>query len=162
MLPLPNIGFKILHARGQVMPHELYKAITSYIKDSGKMGLGNNDSWQLVQDWLLCASQAKGDGASILALMVELVCIADDDDFYGWMVQHLDTTMGPSSVNVVIAGDLPGLAYCPAQVQHLTAEDIGAIISCSVMAAVQTLTPTTTGAAAAGAANNDKGSKGVD
>jgi hypothetical protein len=34
MLALPNIGFKILHAMGgQVMPHELHKAITSYIND---------------------------------------------------------------------------------------------------------------------------------
>jgi hypothetical protein len=51
MLVLPNIGFKILHAMGgQVMPHELHKAITSYINDSGKTELGNNDSWRLVLD----------------------------------------------------------------------------------------------------------------
>jgi hypothetical protein len=45
MLALPYIGFKILHAMGgRVMPHELHKAITSYINDSGKIELGNNDS----------------------------------------------------------------------------------------------------------------------
>jgi hypothetical protein len=76
--------------------------------------------------------------------MVEPVCIADDDDFYGWMVQRLDTTMGPSSANVAIAGELSGPAYHPAQVRHLTAEDIGAIISRSIVTAVQTLTPTST------------------
>jgi hypothetical protein len=127
--------------------------------DSGKTELGNDDSWPLVLDWLLCASQAKGDRASILALTVELVYIADDDDFYGWMVQRLDTTMGLSSANVASARELPGPAYCLAHVQHLTAEDMGTIISRSFVAAVQTLTPTTTGTPAAGAANNNKGSK---
>ncbi len=75
------------------------------------------------------------------------------------MVQRLDTTMGPSSTNVAIAGELPDPAYPLAQVQHPTAEDMGAIISRSILAAVQTLTLTTTGATAAGAANNNKGSK---
>jgi hypothetical protein len=102
---------------------------------------------------------SKGDGASILTLMVEPVCIADDDDFYGWMVQLLETTLGPSSANMAIEGELPGLAHCPAQVQHPTAEDMGTIISRSIVAAVQTLTPTMTQAAAAGAANDVKGSK---
>jgi hypothetical protein len=118
------------------MPQELHQAIMSYINDSGKMELGNDDSWKLVVDWQLCASQAKGDGVSILALMVELVCIADDDDFYGWVVQRLETTLRPSSANVAIAGEPPGLAHCPAQVQHPTAEDMGAIISRSIIAAV--------------------------
>jgi hypothetical protein len=141
------------------MPHELHKAITSYINHSGKMELGNNNSWRLVLDWLLCTSQAKRDRASILALPVEPVCIADDDEFYGWMVQRLDTTMGSSSANVASAGELPGLAYPPAHMQHPTAEDMGVIISRSIVAAVQTLTPTTIGAMAAGAANDNKGSK---
>ena len=61
MFTLPNIGFTILQAMGgQVMPHELHEVITSYINYSGKTELGNDDSWQLVLDWLLCASQAKG------------------------------------------------------------------------------------------------------
>ncbi len=67
--------------------------------------------------------------------------------------------MRPSYANVAIAGALLGPAYCQAQVKHPTAEDMGAIISRSIVAAVQTLTPTMTGAAAAGAANDDKGSK---
>jgi hypothetical protein len=64
------------------MPHELHGVITSYINDSGEAELDNDDSWRLVLYWLLCASQAKGAGASILALMVEPVCIADNDDFF--------------------------------------------------------------------------------
>jgi hypothetical protein len=141
------------------MPHDLHEAITSYIDDSGKIELGNDDSWRLVLDWLLCTSQAKVDGASILALIVEPVCIADDDDFYSWMVQRLNLALGPSSANVVTAGEHIGPAHHPAQVQHPTAEDMGAIISRSIVAAAQTLTPTTTGAAAAWATNDNKGSK---
>jgi hypothetical protein len=57
------------------------------------------------------------------------------------------------------AGRLPGPTLCLEQVQNLTAEDMGAIISRSIIAAVQTLTPTTTGAAAAGSTKYDKGSK---
>jgi hypothetical protein len=56
----------------------------------------------------------KWDRASILVLTVEPVCIADNDDFYSWMVQHLNTTPGPSSANVSTAGGLPGPTHRPA------------------------------------------------
>jgi hypothetical protein len=75
------------------------------------------------------------------------------------MVQCLDTTLGPSSANVSMAGEVPALIHYPAQVQHPTDEDMGTLISHSIVAAVQTLTSTTAEAAAMGPTNGNKGSK---
>jgi hypothetical protein len=62
------------------MPNELRAAITDYINfDTAE--LGNDNSWVLVLDWLLCMAQAKANRASILALSVDAVCTADNDKF---------------------------------------------------------------------------------
>ena len=81
MIALPTVGFKILQGLGGwVIPNKLHAAITDYINfDTAE--LGNDNSWVLVLDWLLCMAQAKANRASILALSVDAVCTADNDKF---------------------------------------------------------------------------------
>jgi hypothetical protein len=92
------------------MPHELHEAITSYINDSGKTKLGNDDSLQLVLIGYYVPPKQKGTEPASLPLWwnrcaLRMMKISTA----GW----LDTTLEPSSAKVVAAWELPGPETLP-------------------------------------------------
>jgi hypothetical protein len=62
------------------MPYELQAAIKHYLV-SDETELANDNSWGLVLDWLLCAVQAE-NGKSLIALLLELVVTAEEEEFH--------------------------------------------------------------------------------
>jgi hypothetical protein len=104
------------------------------------MELANDDSWGLVLEWLLCAAQAE-NRKSLVALSLEPVVIAEEEDFHDWMVMRLNTTMGHMGSEILVQTQgSPGHGQ-----GHTSAMDMGAVIGCSIVAAVQTLTPAASG-----------------
>jgi hypothetical protein len=141
LLALPTIGFKIFLSLGsRVMPHELQAAIKQYLV-SDKTELANDNSWGLVLDWLLCAAQAK-NGNSLVALSLEPVVTAEEEEFHEWMTMRLNTTMGTLESDMTAHPSQMGLGGGQG---HTSMVDMGAVIGCSIVAVVQTLTPTASG-----------------
>ncbi len=155
LLTLPMIGFKIFLSLGsKVMPHELRAAIKQYLA-SNEMELANDNSWGLVLDWLLCTAQAE-NGKSLIALLLELVVTAEEEEFHDWMTMRLNTMMG--TLESDMTAHPQGQTGLGGGQGHTSAGDMGAIIGCSIVAVVQTLTPTASGAGG-GTAGNEAGMK---
>jgi hypothetical protein len=117
------------------MPHEFQAAIKQYLAlDTTE--LANDDSWGLMLEWLLCAAQAE-NGKSLGTLSLKPVVMAEEEEFHDWMTMRLNTTMGHMGSEMTAHTQGP-----PAQGQgHTSTVDIGTVIGCSIVAAVQTLTP---------------------
>jgi hypothetical protein len=131
------------------MPNKLCAAIKDYINsDTAKQG--NDNSWGLVLDWLLCVAQAKANGASVPALSVDAICMADNDEFQEWMSLCLTTLLGPKAGRKgTCVHPQPPPTHGRDQTATSTA-GVVAIISCSIVAVVQTLMPAVVDAAGGG------------
>jgi hypothetical protein len=141
LLTLPTIGFKIFLSLGsRVMQPEFRTAIEQYLM-SDATKLAHDNSWGLVLEWLLCAAQAE-NGKSLVALSLDPVVTADEEEFQNWMRMRLNTTMGHVGSQMTAQTPSPGQGVG----QGMTsAVDMGAMIEQSIVAAVQTLTPAASG-----------------
>ncbi len=118
------------------MPHEFRMAIKQYLV-SGEMELANDDSWGLVIEWLLYAAQAE-NGKSLVALSLEPVVTADEEEFQDWMTTKLNTNMGRmgSQMTAQTLGQGQGEGQ-----GTMSVVDMGEMIGQSIVATVQALTP---------------------
>ncbi len=136
------------------MPHELQAAIKQYLA-SDETELANDNSWGLVLDWLLCEAQAE-NGKSLIALSLEPVVTAEGEEFHEWMTMRLNTTMG--TLESDMTAHPQGQMGLGGSQDHTSAVDMGAIIGHSIVAVVQTLTPTASGVGGS-ATGNETGTK---
>ncbi len=136
------------------MPCELRAAIKQYLA-SDETELENDNSWGFVLNWLLCAAQAE-NRKSLIALLLELVVTAEEEEFHDWMTMRLNTTMG--TLDSDMTAHPQGQTGLGGGQGHMSAVDMGAIIGCSIVAAVQTLTPSAS-RAGGGVIGNEMGTK---
>ncbi len=106
-------------------------------------------------DWLLCAAQAE-NGKSLVALLLEPVVTAEEEEFHEWMTMRLNTTMGTLESDMTVHPQ--GQTGLGGGQGHTSTVDMGAIIGCNVVAAVQMLTPTASGVGG-GTTGNETGTK---
>ncbi len=106
-------------------------------------------------DWLLCAVQDE-NGKSLVALLLEPVVTAEEEEFHDWMTMRLNTMMGTLESDMTVHPQ--GQTGLGGGQGHMSAVDMGAIIGCSIISAVQTLTPTASGAGG-GTTGNETGTK---
>jgi hypothetical protein len=134
---LENRGFLASYvSRHRAMAYDIDQNLAS-----DAMELANDNSWGLVLDWLLCAAQAE-NRKSLNALSLKPVVTLEEEEFHDWMTMRLNTTMGHMGSDMSAQTQGP-----PGQSQgHTFAVGMGAVIGCSIVAAVQTLTPTASGA----------------
>ena len=78
-----------------------------------------------------------------MALLVNAVVTADDEELQDWITARLNTTLGPMVHAAQPSVATIGTSQVHGQM-HPSAADMGAVIGRSVVVAVQTLTPAST------------------
>jgi hypothetical protein len=110
------------------MPHNIH-ALTVDIVNTAPNSDKARTEWELMLSWCLMASQMNTSGNSYLSLAVEAVTEGDDDYFFRWIDQQLDSTFGPRPSKGPTGhnnrGGMALVTHDPAQVSAIMASEVG-------------------------------------